>query len=97
MLGAQHNPFVPGGDPNAPQFAVKNLDIGQGLSLDRLDDRRSLNRHFDAARRQFDGNPTTQATDKFNQEAFEFVLSRQGVKAILSVAGSAGLAGVAGR
>jgi len=73
MLGAQHNPFAPGGDPNAPGFAVKSFDLGQGLSLDRLDDRRSLNKHFDAVKRRFDGNATTQAMDKFNQEAFEFV------------------------
>jgi hypothetical protein len=73
MLGAQHNPFAPGGDPNAPNFAVKNFDLGQGLSLERLEDRRALNRHFDGARRVFDGNPSAGAMDKFSREAFEFV------------------------
>src|SRR6516162_9267933 len=73
MLGAQHNPFAPGGDPNAPNFSVQNLNLAQGLSLDRLEDRRGLNRHFDVARRQFDGLATTRAMDKFSQEAFEFV------------------------
>ncbi len=73
MLGAQHNPFAPGGDPNAPNFSVKNFDLGQGLSLERLEDRRSLNRHFDGVRRAFDGNPSVTAMDKFNREAFEFV------------------------
>jgi hypothetical protein len=73
MLGAQHNPFATGGDPNAANFTVQNFNLGQGLSLDRLEDRRSLNRHFDVARRQFDGMASVQAMDKFAQEAFEFV------------------------
>ena len=25
ILGAQHNPFQPGGDPNGPNFGVQNL------------------------------------------------------------------------
>jgi len=73
MIGAQHSPFATGGDPNAPNFAVKNFDLGQGLSLDRLEDRRSLNRHFDGTRREFDGMPTVAAMDKFSTEAFEFI------------------------
>src|SRR5207248_8653460 len=27
MLGSQHNPFQSGGDPNAPNFAVQNLNL----------------------------------------------------------------------
>jgi hypothetical protein len=73
MLGAQHNPFAPGGDPNTPNYSVKNFDLGQGLTLDRLEDRRGLNKHFDGAKRQFDRMPTVEAMDKFAQEAFEFV------------------------
>ncbi|HKA06994.1 MAG TPA: DUF1501 domain-containing protein, partial [Gemmataceae bacterium] len=73
MIGAQHNPFAPGGDPNQPNYSVKNFDLGQGLTLDRLEDRRSLNKHFDGTKRQFDRMPTVEAMDKFSQEAFEFV------------------------
>src|SRR5437879_666116 len=54
MLGATHNPFQTGGDPNAPQFAVQNLDLASGLSMKKLEDRRALLRHFDTARRQLD-------------------------------------------
>ena len=32
MLGAQHNPFQTGGDPNAPSFQVQNLNLAQGLT-----------------------------------------------------------------
>jgi hypothetical protein len=73
MLGAHHNPFQPGGDPNAPTFAVQNLNLANGLSLGRLEDRRSLSRHFDQTRRQLEGHGTAQAMDRFSQEAFEFV------------------------
>ncbi len=73
MIGAQHNPFAPGGDPNAANFAVTNFNIGQGLSLQRLEDRRSLNHHFDTVRKALDQNPSAEAMDKFAREAFEFV------------------------
>lgn len=73
FLGAQNNPFQTGGDPNSQGFAVPNLNLAQGLTLARLEDRRSLVRHFDGARRRLDGHPTTQAMDRFEQEAFDFV------------------------
>src|SRR5271166_3070921 len=38
MLGAQHNPFQPGGDPNQPGFAVKNLNLAEGLTMGQLED-----------------------------------------------------------
>src|SRR5262249_39064994 len=52
MLGAQHNPFASGGDANSANFRVQNLNLAQGLSIERLEDRRGLNAHFDSARRQ---------------------------------------------
>jgi hypothetical protein len=73
MLGTQHNPFQPGGDPNAPNYAVQNLNLAQGLNIGRLEDRRSLLKNFDTAKRQLDRLPDSQAMDKFGQEAFEFV------------------------
>jgi hypothetical protein len=73
MLGTHLNPFQTGGDPNAPNFSVQNLNLAQGLSLPRLEDRRSLVRHFDTARRELDALPEAQAMDRFAREAFEFV------------------------
>src|SRR5262249_6697245 len=43
FLGANHNPFQPGGDGTN----VPNLNLAAGLTLERLEDRRTLNRHFD--------------------------------------------------
>jgi uncharacterized protein (DUF1501 family) len=73
MLGRQYNPFPTGGDPNAPGFTVPNLNLAQGLTLDRLEDRRTLARHFDTARRSLDGLAETKAMDRFAREAFAFV------------------------
>jgi hypothetical protein len=73
LLGAQYNPFQTGGDPNAPTFTVQNLNLAQGLTLARLEDRRSLVDHFDTARRELDGLPEARVRDRFAREAFEFV------------------------
>src|SRR5262245_46941444 len=50
MVGSQHNPFQSGGDPNDPNFAVRNLDLVPGLTVNRLEDRKSLRQQFDTAR-----------------------------------------------
>jgi hypothetical protein len=73
MLGMQHNPFQPGGDPNAPQFKVQNLDLVQGLSVERLEDRRALSARFDHFVRTVEKAGTLDAMDRFGREAFEFV------------------------
>ncbi len=74
MLGAHYNPFQTGGDPNSPNFSVQNLNLAQGLNLPRLEERRTLLRHFDTVRRSLDALPTTQAMDRFDREAYEFVV-----------------------
>jgi hypothetical protein len=73
MLGAQYNPFSTGGDPNGKHFQVQNLNLAGGLSIERLEDRRSLVRHFDTTRRNLDSLPQVQAMDRFTREAYEFI------------------------
>jgi hypothetical protein len=73
FLGAQYNPFQTGGDPNAASFSVQNLNLAQGLNLDRLEDRRSLAGHFDTARRHLDSLAESKAMDRFSREAYDFV------------------------
>jgi hypothetical protein len=73
MLGAQYNPFQPGGDPNSPNFHVQNLNLASGLTIEKLEDRRSLARSFDTARKQIDELADAKAMDRFSEEAFEFV------------------------
>ena len=73
MLGAHHNPYQPGGDPNAANYSVQNLNLAQGLSLERMEDRRTLARSFDDALRGLENHRTAEAMDRYSQEAFEFV------------------------
>jgi hypothetical protein len=73
FLGAQHNPFQPGGDPNAANYSVQNLNLAAGLNVSRMEDRRSLVKHFDTVRREIDDLPESQAMDRFTREAFDFV------------------------
>jgi hypothetical protein len=81
MLGAQYNPFQPGGDPNAANYTVRNLELAPDLSIQRLEDRRSLRDHFDLTRRSLDALGDTTAIDRFQQEAFDFVAGQKARKA----------------
>ena len=73
MIGAQYNPFTTGGNPNLPNFAVQNLNLAAGLTLERLEDRRAMARHFDDALRRMDQNDTSRTMDRFAENAFQFV------------------------
>jgi hypothetical protein len=74
FLGHRYNPFQTGGDPNAPNFRIENLNLANGLTMPRMEDRRSLLQHFDTTRRALDANADAIAMDRFQQEAFEFVM-----------------------
>jgi hypothetical protein len=72
-LGPQENPFETEGDPNNDKFQVKNLNLAKSLTLDRLQDRRSLIAHFDQLRRDADRSGTLDAMDRFDRLAFDLV------------------------
>ncbi len=80
-LGRQYDPFEPMGDPNAEKFAVQNLDFTAGLTVERLEDRRKLQAHFDKVRRDADTSGAMEAMDKFDQKAFEMLVSPAARKA----------------
>jgi uncharacterized protein (DUF1501 family) len=73
FLGNQHNPFNTNGDPNSAAFTVPNLNLAAGLSVKRLEDRKSLSLHFDKARKLVDDLTDSKAMDKFSKEAFDFI------------------------
>jgi hypothetical protein len=77
LLGPRYNPFATGGDPSAANFHVQNLNLANGMTLGHIEDRRSLVRHFDTARRDLSGLADSQAMDRFAQEAYEFVTGPQ--------------------
>ena len=72
-LGVHHNPFETEGDPNAENFQVQNVGLSQGLTLDRLSDRRTLLTSIDSLRREADTSGMFEAMDKFDRTAFDMV------------------------
>jgi hypothetical protein len=71
FLGKAHEPYVPG-----PRAA--NLGMSTGMTLDRLSDRRSLLRSFDAMRRDIDvRRGEIAALDAFTDQALEMVTSNR--------------------
>ena len=72
-LGQAFNPFEAGGDPNSDKFEVPNLQLTKNVSIDRLNDRRSLLTTLDARRELQDLEGATKAVDDFSQQAFELV------------------------
>jgi hypothetical protein len=66
-LGIAHRPFTPSGPGNA------NLKLANGVTLERLDDRRSLLSTFDDVRRDIDASGTMAGMDAYAEKAIEMV------------------------
>jgi hypothetical protein len=80
-LGPGFNPFETIADPGKPKFAVNNLSLVKGMSLERLDDRRHLLTALDRTRRDVDAlvdrKGHTAAVDQFSAQAFELVTGKR--------------------
>lgn len=74
-LGMGYNPFETHGDPNSDGFKVKNLKVPNGLTLDRLENRRLLMQKFDTMRRDADSSGLVAGMDNFSRQAFQMVTS----------------------
>jgi hypothetical protein len=66
-LGVAHRPFTPSGPGNA------NLKMANGVTPERLDDRKTLLDSFDDTRRDIDGSGTMVGMDAFTDRALEMV------------------------
>jgi hypothetical protein len=69
FLGIAHRPFTPYGP------GIENLRLAQGVSMDRLDDRKTLLSSFDDVRRDLDASGTMKGLDSFAARAFDMVAS----------------------
>jgi hypothetical protein len=76
-LGLEHNPFETEGDPNAGNFAVRNMGLTGGLTVERLESRRNLLTHFDKLRRDVDARGTFESMDRFDRDAYEMITGPQ--------------------
>ncbi len=66
-LGIAHRPFTPGGQGNA------NLKMAQGVTVERLDERKNLLASFDDTRREIDASGTMVGMDAYTEKAIEMV------------------------
>jgi hypothetical protein len=75
-LGVAYKPFETGADPAAPgPFRMKAFDVPQGLTVERLGERRGLLKSFDQVRRDVDASGQMEAMDRFSQKAWDILTS----------------------
>ena len=67
FLGIAHRPFTPSGQGNS------NLRLANGVTADRLDDRKNLLDSFDDTRREIDATGTMAGMDAYTGKALEMV------------------------
>jgi hypothetical protein len=72
-LGQAYDPFETEGDPAKKEFQVRNLKLTQDLTIERLENRRELQRSLDTLRRDVDADGTFDTMDRFEQRAYEMV------------------------
>jgi hypothetical protein len=71
------NPFFRDCTDDELDFRIQGLALDDGLTLDRLQGRRTLVRQFDAARRALEGSRAQAAYDQFRQRALSLVSSEK--------------------
>lgn len=71
-LGAGYNPFSVYGDDSG-EVRVRNLQPARGLTMERLDDRRSLLAQIDRIERQRDSAGLMEGIDHFTQQAYAMI------------------------
>lgn len=75
-LGVPHKPFETLADPAAAgPFSVPNFALAEGISVERLGDRRSLIRGLDRVRSEIDAQGQMAAVDKFTEQAWGILVS----------------------
>ena len=72
-LGPAYNPFTTESDPNADDYAVRNLAIPGDIDAARLNDRQALLRGFDRLSADIDRSGEFRGLDKFSREALNIV------------------------
>lgn len=72
-LGPAYEPFIVGGDLNAPEFQVPNIGLTDAGQAGRLDQRISLRKRFDRLRREIDQRGEMNALDAFESQAWNIL------------------------
>jgi hypothetical protein len=75
-LGVAYKPFETMADPAQPEpFRIPNFALPEGLTVERLAERRQLLNGFDQLRRDVDASGQMNALDRFNQKAWDILTS----------------------
>jgi hypothetical protein len=74
-LGSAHNPFAVGGNPNDPQFQVRDVDEADGITPGRSQRRQSLLRQVDEDFRRVDASGALDSVDRFTAQAYDLIRS----------------------
>ncbi|HEX4792344.1 MAG TPA: DUF1501 domain-containing protein [Humisphaera sp.] len=77
FLGAQHAPFVIGGDPNRAEFKVRDVVLPAGVSEERAESRRTLRESLDRLKRFSDtaADDPAMGFDSFYRQGVDLVTS----------------------
>jgi hypothetical protein len=75
FLGAAHTPFKPSGP-------TRDDMILRGVTLDQLDERKTLQRDFDSLRREIDNSGVVLGMDSFNERAMRMLTSSRFAEAL---------------
>jgi hypothetical protein len=76
-LGVAHKPFETQADPAVPgPFKLPNFSMPEGVTLERVGDRRGLLKDFDQLRRDVDGSGQLEALDRFQRKAWDILTSK---------------------
>ena len=82
ILGLAHNPFEMLADPNASKFTVRDITPPQGITMNRVERRRSMLQRVDALQRESDLQPTAfAALDEHYQAAMNMITAPETKKA----------------
>jgi hypothetical protein len=77
-LGQKYNPFETIADPaRGGPFSIPNISLPGGVSLDRLENRRQLLHGLDRLRRAVDSSGVMEATDQFQQRAWDMITGKE--------------------
>jgi Protein of unknown function (DUF1501) len=75
FLGKQHDPLLFLEDPNRPGFSLPELNLPDGLSVERLQQRRELQRLVDQQARLLDYSSEARGFDDYYQRAISMLTS----------------------
>ncbi|HVG94556.1 MAG TPA: DUF1501 domain-containing protein, partial [Planctomycetota bacterium] len=77
FLGLRHKPFVTGGDPRQPRFAVEGV-VAEGITDERQRSRRELLHDLDTLGRALPDHPQLARLDRTEEKAYDLILGDAG-------------------